>query len=268
MLSSDGIRLFYRRWEAPKPKGVCVLVHGLGEHSGRYEELARALNGRGFSVWAMDHRGHGRSEGVRVDCKSLEEFVRDLHPLVGEAKKTAPGLPCLLVGHSLGGLIALRYAAGHPEEIRAVAVSSPAFKLKHETPAWKVLMVQAAARIRPTLHFPNGINPNLLTHDAEAVERYRHDPLIFRAITARCALALRDALSDSADWAEKIRVPCLILQAGSDEVCDANSAERFAERLGQRAAYRRYDGFYHELFNERERDRVIEDLCRWLEKQL
>jgi len=265
----DGLRLFYRRWDIPQPRAVCLLVHGVAEHGGRYGHLAARLTRHGFSVWIMDHRGHGRSEGARGDCRSLQEFVEDLHLLKLRAGEALPGVPVLLVGHSLGGLIALTYAAEHPGEIRAVAASSPALKLTHETPAWKVALVTATSKVAPLAPFQNGVNPAKLCRDPQVVEQYRKDPLIHSVLTARCALALQDALANSLELAGRLRVPCLILQSGTDEVCDPKTALEFSRRgNGSPLSLYRYDGMYHELFNEPERGRVIEDLCRWLDSVL
>lgn len=268
MTASDGTRLFYRRWQAASPaRAVCLLVHGLSEHSGRYARLAQDLTARRFSVWAMDHRGHGRSDGKRGDCRSLGQFVEDLHRLVEEAARMEPSLPRLMVGHSLGGLIALSYAVQHPDRIKAAAVSSPALRLAHPTDPLTVFVVENVARLRPATPFNNGVNPRMLSHDPEVVEEYVRDPLVHKVLTARCAVALRDAMRDSLHLAAQLKIPCLLLQAGADEICDAAAAAEFARAASDGLlTFRRYDGLYHEIFNEVKRERVIEELCRWLEK--
>lgn len=269
LTASDGVRLFVRRWDAPSPKAACLLAHGLAEHSARYEGLAQKLVGRRFSVWAMDHRGHGRSGGLPADCTGLDQLVNDFHLLEQKAAEETPALARILVGHSLGGLLALAYAVQHPEGLRAVAVSSPALKLKHETPAWKVRLVTATARLFPTFRFKNGVHPPHLCHDPAVVQAYQQDPLIHRTITARCAVGIDRSMRNSIALAAGLRVPCLILQAGSDEVCDPEAAERFAKAVSSApVTFRRYEGLYHELFNEPERDRVMEDLIRWMEDLL
>lgn len=265
----DGVRLFHRQWAVSDPKAICLLVHGIAEHSGRYAHVAEALNQRGFSVWAQDHRGHGRSEGRRGDCRSLEMFVEDLNPPLHQIRSNPPSLPLFLIGHSLGGLIALAYAVRYPGGIRAVAVSSPALKLAHETPPLKVAVVSGIARLFPQIHFQNGVNPHLLCHDPAVVKAYQQDPLVHRVITARCAVALRDAMRKSLDLAERLKIPCLIQQAGSDEVCDPNAAARFAQSADSGSVnFRLYEGLYHELYNEPQKGRVLQDLCRWMEETL
>ena len=267
--AADGLQIFTRRWEAAQPKAACVVIHGLGEHSGRYEALAHDLNRRSFSVWALDHRGHGRSQGRRGDCVSIGEYTADMDLLVDKVRETAPTLPRILLGHSLGGLLALRYAAEYPEKIKAVAISSPALRLALKLPRIKVAITEWLARVAPATPVPNGVNPRLLCHDPEVAERYRSDPLVHRVITARCAILLREAMRESRALADRLRIPCLILQAGSDAVCDPEAAGEFAEAVPNRLVeYHRYEGLYHEIFNEPERDRVIDDLCRWMDKVL
>lgn len=270
LAASDGTRLFYRRWQAdPAPRAVCLLVHGLAEHSGRYAHLAETLAGRRLSVWALDQRGHGRSEGRRGDCRSFDELVEDVHRLVEEAARQEPALPRLMIGHSLGGFIALAYAARRPREIRAVAVSSPSLRLAHPTDPVTVFVVTSVAKLLPTAPFGNGVKPHLLSHDPGVVAEYVRDPLVHRVLTARCAVALRDAMRDSLRLAAKLSIPCLILQAGADEICDPAAAAEFARACSNGlVTFRRYDGLYHEIFNEVERQRVIEDLCAWLDEIL
>lgn len=264
----DGLKLFYRRWEAGSPKGICLLAHGIAEHSGRYQHVAGALAQRGFSVWAPDHRGHGRSGGLRGDCRSISDFVEDLRLLGAKAGETLPGLPLAVVGHSLGGLIALNYAARYPAELKAVAASSPAIKLTHETSPLTVAVVTAVSRVFPAAPFHNGVNPNVLCRDPAVVEAYKKDPLVHDILRARCAVALRHAMLESMSLAEKIKIPCLILQAGADEICDPVAAERFAGRLNGNGVFRRYEGAYHELLNEPDRERAVRDLCDWLEEKI
>lgn len=268
LLSSDGLKLFYRRWDVSAPKAACFVIHGLGEHSGRYDALIDTLTGRGFAVWAMDHRGHGRSQGRQGDCASILQFAQDLHRLI--LQETSHGqrpLPRLLIGHSLGGLIALLYATEHPQAIRAVAVSSPAFKLFTPPPKLKVAIAETLARILPSTPLPNGIDPRLISRDPDVVRAYQKDPLVHGVLTARCAVRLRDAMADSVRLAKKIRIPCLILQAGADQICDPDAAGEFAQAApNPLVTFRRYEGLYHEVFNEPERSEVIGDLCQWMEQ--
>ena len=263
------MRLFYRSWEIDRPSAACILVHGLGEHGGRYTRLAEALTRTGYSVWIADHRGHGRSIGQRGDCVSTEILIEDLHLLVELVANQHPALARVMIGHSLGGLLAIAYAAQHPEQLRAVAVSSPALGIGIPLPLWKPTLVRALARILPRTPVPNGVDPSWVSRDPAVVSGYRNDPLVHRVVSARCAVALERSILDSPAQASRLKTPCLILQAGEDKICDAQASQRFALSVQQApVTFRRYDGLYHELFNEPEKDRVIEDLLQWLRETL
>ncbi len=265
----DGLRLFYRQWEVPHPKAACLVIHGLAEHSGRYATLAQTLVSHSFAVWAMDHRGHGRSEGRRGDCRSLAEFVQDLHQLVQEVQANFQKVPRVLIGHSLGGLIALAYAVEHPLAVQAVAVSSPALRLAQAPSKAKVYIAKGLAHLLPTTPIPNGVNPQHLSHDPQVVEAYEKDPLVHRVLTARCAVALQRAMQEAPRLAVKLKVPCLILQAGSDLVCDPQESASFAKNVqNATVSFRRYEGLYHELFNEPQRGEIMEELCSWIKQNV
>lgn len=264
--TSDGLKLFTRQWERSSPRALCFVVHGVGEHGGRYDALAKELNRRGFLVQAMDHRGHGRSEGRRGDCRSIRDFVDDLRRWIQEAEERFPHLPRFMVGHSLGGLIGLTYAVDYPQTLRGVAVSSPSLRLAQEPPRVKRLLAETLVRILPRTPIPNGVKPHLLCRDSQVVEKYRKDPLVHRVLTARCAIALRQAMKESFSLAGKLKIPILILQGGDDRICDPQAPVEFAMAANQApVVLRRYDGLYHELFNEPERGQVIQDLTDWME---
>ena len=264
--SSDGLKLFYRRWNSSQPaRARLILVHGISEHSQRYENLAQHLVSRGFSVWAMDHRGHGLSQGRRCDCTSTQQFVDDLHQFLRHISVPS-SIPDFLIGHSLGGLVSFLYALRAPQSVRGIALSSPAFALAQPPSRMKVFLVETLAKIAPTFPVPGGINPADLCRDPQVVEAYRRDSRIHRALTARCAVALRETLAQIPRLAPQLKVPCLLLQAGNDKVCDAKTAADFVQWAPKGlVTFHLYEGYSHELFNEPGKERVIEDLCRWLE---
>lgn len=262
----EGLRLFYRVWEAESPVAVCLLAHGLGEHSGRYEDFARELRKRSLTLFALDHRGHGCSEGTRGHARSLAELVEDLDRLVDEAKRQLPALPRVLIGHSLGGLIALNYAARQNGSIGAVAVSSPALRLRFQVPWAKKALAHGLARLLPALPIPNGINPSDLCRDPEVARRYQSDPLVHHVVSACLVVAMEKAMAEAPAWGERLKIPCLVMAAGADKICDPAAAREFSQRVpASLVSFRRYEGLYHELFNEPERLQVIGDLCRWME---
>ncbi len=264
--SADGLRLFFRYWPAQEtPRFVALIAHGMAEHSGRYEDLAGILSAHGASVWAIDHRGHGHSEGRRGDFRSFQDYLDDFDLLTERARAKNPGLPVVLIGHSLGGLIALAYAAQRGEKLAAVVASAPALELVQKIPALKVRLAEILSKIAPATHLPNGVIPGFLSHDPTVVNEYKTDPLIFSVITARAAVALRKTLAHSASYAAQITIPCLILQGEADPICSAHASQQFASHCKQ-AVYRGYPGFFHEIFNETGRQKVFDDLIAWIDE--
>ncbi len=262
--SADGLRLFFRHWPAKETaRFVALIAHGMAEHSGRYEELAGILSADGAAVWAIDHRGHGHSEGRRGDFRSFQDYLNDFDLFTEHARAKNPGLPVVLIGHSLGGLIALAYAAQHGEKLAAVAASAPALELVQKIPALKIRLAEILSRIAPATHLPNGVIPGFLSHDPEVVNEYENDPLVFSVITARAAVALRETLAHSASYAARITIPCLILQGEADPICSAQASQQFASHCRQ-AVYRGYPGLFHEIFNETGRQAVFNELTLWI----
>ncbi len=164
----DGVSIFYRKYEAEGEKARMIIAHGLGEHSGRYDTVVSRLLPRGISIWAADHRGHGQSDGLRGHVSSFYQYVDDLHSLVALSRDTLPSdAKIFLLGHSLGGLIALRFASRFPEVVDGVIISSPSLGLPEKLPAVKAFVGGVMSSIWPTLSLANGLDASKLSHDEQ-----------------------------------------------------------------------------------------------------
>ncbi|HLT27936.1 MAG TPA: lysophospholipase [Zeimonas sp.] len=239
-----------------------VVVHGLGEHAGRQRNVAAFLARRGFDVVAFDHRGHGRSGGARGALRTQDDLVEDLCAVID----TASSAPVLLVGHSMGGLVALRHALAHPHRIAALVLSSPALD-PALSPGQKLLLA-LMSRIAPDIGVANGLDASKISHDEAVVRAYREDPMVHDRITARLARFIVDGSRDALERADSLEVPTLLLVAGDDRLVAPAGSRRLVERAPRgRVDARIYDGLWHELFNEREpeRTRVFADLGAWLD---
>ena len=266
----DEVSIFYRKYEAEGEKARMVIAHGLGEHSGRYDTVVSRLLPRGISIWAADHRGHGRSDGLRGHVSSFYQYVDDLHSLVALSRDTLPSdAKIFLLGHSLGGLIALRFASRFPEVVDGVIISSPSLGLPEKLPAVKAFVGRVMSSIRPTLSLANGLDASKLSHDETVVRAYLDDPLVHNRVTARWFTEFLSAMEAARRSGPTIKTPLLMQLAGDDYLTSAAASERFFEELplADKTLYV-YKGLYHEIYNETEdeRRRVLDDLDTWLMK--
>ncbi len=273
---SDGCRLFWRAWSPDAPvRGQAVLVHGANEHSGRYEHVAAWLVGLGFEVSALDQRGHGRSEGLRGHVDRFEQYLEDLDRFVasraggsGGADGPGGGQGVLLIGHSMGGLVAFSYAAWRPERVRALVVSAPWFDLRMRIRPLDRLLAPVGAWLTPRLRRPAGIPPEHLSRDPRVGQAYRDDPLVGTTVTARWFVECsRAAHRVRTRLAKEMKVPVLFLQGDADRIVDPAATRAVFEAIPHpRKALRRYPEGYHELFNDLDQRRVFADVEAWLDE--
>jgi alpha-beta hydrolase superfamily lysophospholipase len=267
--ASDGLRLFQRRREAAKPKAEILITHGFGEHSGRYDALTEHLISRGFSTGVYDHRGHGLSDGLPGHVESFAEYDEDLAKVIGLARARAGSLPVFLIGHSMGGLIALRYAARRGEQLAGVVVSAPLIAVAVSVPAYKTMIARVGARISPRLRLDNEINPSHLSRDPEVGRAYAADPLVNRKVSTKWFAEAMRAMQEVSEWAPQIKTPLLVMHGTEDRLASVDATERLFERAGSPdKELIIYPGYYHELFNEPEKREVYERVSNWLENRI
>jgi alpha-beta hydrolase superfamily lysophospholipase len=264
-----GLRLPGRVWCAERPKALIAITHGTGEHSGRYAALASALVARRYTVAALDLPGNGEAPGPRGDTPSWI-LVRDhVVPATFTAPRGMPGqppdLPTVLLGHSMGGVLALDYALSHPKALLAVVASAPALKTPPVSPL-KMGMAHVAKWVSPGTPFNNGIRDEDISRDPEVLKARREDPLVHRMITPRLFFQFDEARRRVMNDARKLGIPALVLQGGADRVVDPTGALEFnvvaPHGMVRLLSYR--DAF-HEIFNDLDRDRIIKDLGDWLD---
>jgi alpha-beta hydrolase superfamily lysophospholipase len=265
--TADATELFTRRWPVPDAtprRGAVVLVHGLGEHCGRYAHVADALTATGLEVLAYDHRGHGRSGGVRGGLPHPDALLDDL-ALVYQSL----GEDAFLLGHSLGGTVAARAVTGGWVAPRGLILSSPALAV--DLSAGQRALAAVGRRLLPDRPMPNRLPVDKLSHDPAEVAAYRSDPSVHDRLSARLFDWLVAAGESARAEASRVTVPTLGLVAGADALVAARGSREFFAALPDGVGTLHwYDELYHELFNEREpdRSRVLGDLRAWLEEQL
>lgn len=263
----DGQRLFVRDWPNPAARNAVLIVHGLGEHGGRYEALANWFLDRGYAVRSYDQRGHGRTPGPRAALRHRDDLLRDL-ATVYERYTVSLGRRPLLLGHSMGGAVAVRAVLDGRVEPPALVLSSPALRT-FEAP-WLRRMAAVLARVLPNLPLHSGLPLDGLSHDAKAIEAYRNDPLCTRKVTPRMADFIFRAGASSITDAWRLRVPTLLLVAGSDRLVDPSGSRDFANGAWatKQLTSRFFDTLFHELFNESDtgRHQVLLQLADWLRR--
>ncbi len=269
--TSDGTVLVGRRWDPPagtSAVGRVVVVHGLGDHAGRYDELARALAGGGWRVVAVDQRGHGRSPGRRGVLRNLDTLVDDVVSVAAWARREldAPGDPVLL-GHSMGGLVALRTLQTRDEAWRAVVLSAPWLATALPVAAWKRALEPFLARLLPDVTVPSGLKSEHLTRDPERMRARDADPLAHDRASAGLAVAVAAAQKAALASSVPSGVPVVLVLPGADPVTDVSVAREWARtRGGPEVEVVGLEGWRHEPHQERGRRDFFRDLLTWLDR--
>ncbi len=268
--AADGVLLHSLSWPVERPRAVLLLSHGLGEHAGRYAALARDLAPKGIEVHALDHRGHGRSGGIRGHAPRWEALVEDFDAFARRVGEVAPAeVPLFLLGHSLGGLIAIRWLESRPAvPLRGAILSAPLLGIAKVAARWKTALSGVLSKYLPWVPISNEVDPAELTHDPAYVRAYRDDPRVHDKITPRLYMEMVRAMRDAFAERDRIALPALFIVPGADTIVREEAVLRFAEGLHGEVTVKQYPGFHHESLNELERDRPISDLLAWMEARM
>jgi alpha-beta hydrolase superfamily lysophospholipase len=267
-VASDGENIAVQDWPlAPgtTPRGMILLVHGLGEHAGRYDQLARQLTDWGFAVRGYDQYGHGESGGRRGGLPTDDRLLEDLADLVDSTRaRMDRQTPLILLGHSMGGLVAARFVALALRPVEALILSSPALDPGLNTV--QKLLLAVLPTIAPDLRVGNGLDPSLISHDPAVVAAYRQDRRVHDRISGRLARFITNGGPATLAQAPNWTVPTLLLYAGADRLVSPAGSRAFAATAPKEIVTARcFDTLYHEIFNELERAPVLNELKRWLD---
>jgi acylglycerol lipase len=251
-----------------EPRAVIALVHGLGEHTGRYQHVAEALNAAGFAMIGFDLPGHGRSGGIRGHA-AYDSILDDIDALQAEAAQRYPGIPRFLYGHSLGGALVLYYCLKRKPNFLGVIASAPGLATGAPVPGTKLFLAKVMAGLAPTLTMDNGLDLTYLSHDQAVIRAYKNDPLVHPRISARLGNDLLTKGSWILQHAAEFPLPLLLFQGAGDRIVSVSYNTAFARALPpEKVTFKLWEGLYHEAHNEPEQQQVFQYMIKWINTQL
>lgn len=266
---AGAIDLFYQRWQPEgTPRAILAIVHGFGEHSGRYPNVVNYFVPRGYAVYGFDHRGHGRSPGTRGHINQWSEFRDDVRAFVQLAAAQEPNRPMFLLGHSLGGLIALEYVLHDPKGLRGVIASSPLLVQAGLSPV-AVAMGKILSRVAPGVPVKTGLDASTISRDPAVVKAYQEDPLVHSFGTPRLSTEITAAQNWTNAHAGDLNLPLLLIVGSEDKLVPPEGGRRFFDAVTYADKQKLdYPGAYHETHNDIIAPQVMADVERWLEAHL
>jgi len=269
IISKDGTSLQGIIWNCSNPTAVICLVHGLGEHCERYAHLADFFNTNNISVFTYDQRGHGKSEGKRGHTPNYDILLDDVEELLKTAREAHNDLPIILYGHSFGGNLVANYALRRStNEIAGVVISSPLLKLAKEPTAAQIKLIKFVSRIFPSLTRPNGLDVNDISTDPEIIKSYAGDPLVHDRISTKMFTEVYNSGYWAIENADRLKVPALVFHGSDDRITAAQGSEEFADKAGDLASFKLWEGMKHETHNDLKKDAVLMFIYEWISHTL
>lgn len=267
--SFDGTELFLRQWVVNSPKAVICIVHGFGEHIGRYQAFADFFNQHDFSVYGMDLRGHGQTSGLRGHASAYSDLLNDIEEMMKIARVENLEIPIFLFGHSMGGNLVINFVMQKQmQEIAGFIASSPWLGLAFQPPKWKIVLGKLFAKWFPKFRQSNGLNAADLSKDELVVSAYKADPLVNYRISA----GLFDAVTNAGNFAmhnqDKIKIEGYIYHGDADKIIDHNTTQIFALGNEQLLTWKSWEGTFHEPHNDLEKNKVMQSVLAWCQKRI
>ncbi len=266
-IGKGGTEIFFQKWTCKKPRAILVIIHGVGEHSGRYGNIIDELKKSGISIYSFDQRGHGHSGGKRGHIMSISDYTDDIGIFIKIIRGEHEKLPLVLLGHSMGGLIALKYALEDQENIKGLILSSPFLRIAVKVPGWKTSLGRLLSGILPGLSMPSGLDPNDISSDREVVKNYVDDPLVHSLVSARWFTETTAAREECIGRGGELKIPALITHGKADKIVDYRGTEEFYSKCDPKnCTLHLFEGLRHEPMNEiePERKKVLKIISGWI----
>lgn len=265
-----GKNIYYQYWLPDNEvKAVIMLVHGIGEHSGRYMNVVNRFAANGYAIYGLDHEGHGKSEGGRESVEKMDHYAETHYTYFQMIRQWQKDKPVFLLGHSMGGLIGTLFLLDHQDELKGAIISGPPVKIPDNISGFTIFLVKFFSLLIPRLGLI-GLEVEGISRDPKVLEAYLNDPLVYKGKTpARLAAEfLRNSKRVEME-AEKISLPMIILQGSEDKIVDPKGAQMLYDKISSTdKTLKIYTGFYHEVYNEPEKEQVLDDVQAWLDKHL
>ena len=263
---TGGIELYYQSWRADKEtRGVLAIVHGFGEHSGRYANVVNHLTPQGYPIYGFDLRGHGRSPGQRGHINSWEEYREDVRGFLQVVSQGEPTLPVFMLGHSMGALIALDYLLHDPAGLRGAIISGAPLEPVGVAKPILVILARVLSRVWPRFSLPLGLDPKGISRDIEVVKAYQADPLVHGKTTVRWGTEILQTIEWVKAHAAEVRIPILLIHGGSDPLNSPDGTRSFFDKVTfPDKQIKVYPGSYHEAHNDLDYAQVVNDMAQWL----
>ena len=270
---NDRTAFYIRGWEPnnKKPKAVLALIHGLGEHTGRYLHVGKTMTDAGYALVGFDLRGHGRSGGSRGHFPSMQSALQDIRQFFKYLVQRYPDIPHFLYGHSLGGLLSLTYTLHYPTGLNGVVVTGAALRSPLQEQKAKVALANVLGSLLPTVTLPSGLDATTISRDAEVVKKYVNDQFVHDKTSLGLGKAAIKAIEYCFAYAKEFKPPLLIMHGGADKLTFSSGSEDFARLASENnkdVTLKLWDGLYHEVHNEPEKAEVFKVMLEWLEKRL
>ncbi len=269
--TDDGVKIFAQGWSpSEQPAAIFCLIHGLGEHSGRYAHFAEHLNNHNIALLAFDLRGHGRSDGARGHASNFKQLVDDVDCFLDHAESLFPDSPHFLYGHSLGGTLVLHHAmqGGKNRNLRGVIATAPMFRPAFQPPKWKVTLARLVQAVVPKLSLSNEVQLEHLSRNPQVMIDCMNDTLVHNRISAKLGVCFLDAGLEALEVTSEFPFDLLLMHGVEDQITCHHSSVEFAEKAGEFCTLKLWSDLYHELHNEPEKEEIFDFVVAWAQERI
>ena len=267
--NKDGLNFYVQGWEPNhKPKAVVALIHGFGEHTGRYAHVGEAFNKAGYALIGYDLRGHGKSGGARGHTPSYDALMDDIADFLTWIETRYPDSPRFLYGHSMGGNLVLNFSLRRKPDVVGVIATDPWLKLAFDPPALQITLGKLMNNIAPGFTQKSTLETAALSHDPKIVDAYNNDPLVHSKISARLFVSIYESGLWALDHAGEFSLPLLLMHGTNDRIISFAASAKFAKRAGKSVTWKPWDGMYHEIHNEPGKAEVLNYMIQWMDDHL